>query len=144
MSQEWIAFLKKDEALSNWPVIECLLHSAIEKGGGDITTDQLLQLVNEQKVFILAMGEGKHVMLAAALEPIHLYNRNVLHIMFMGGEAGWAKKLGRNFHVVTGFAKAIGCSHIQIGCGPAEARLFRRLVPEFQPYCELLRLEVHE
>lgn len=116
-----------EEVKERWDVISKLLNRAVEHGRGEVTTDDILAMVGEGRMGVLALEEDGEIAAVTAFEILVYPHRRILNFAFTGGRN--ARSIVDNFDKIEEVARSMDADAISCMCRPAVARLIRRLLP---------------
>lgn len=118
------------EVQANWSRLREEIGRAVAHGRGELQIDDILALVEDGRMGVLALHEGEVLLAATAFEILTYPRRKVLNFAFTGGRN--AKGIVDNYHLIEQIAKQLGADAVQCFCRPAVARFIKRLIPDVE------------
>ena len=117
-----------------------LLNRAVVHNRGEMTVDDIVDLVDAGRMGVMVEMAGDDIALAVAFEVIPYPQRKVLNIAFVGGKNLQSLADQREkFHAI---AKAFGADTMTCSCRPSMVRYLRRLSPDVQQAYVVLEWKV--
>ena len=111
--------LMPHEVLNDWPRLRTLLSPAVDAGGGELSVDDIRQLVLSGRMFLFASA-----LFAVAVEFVVYPKKTVMNIAYGGGRHTDRDNVDAT---LVAFAKQGGAESIQSHCtNPAMTRYYRR------------------
>jgi hypothetical protein len=141
MSDYRLAFLSAEEAYYYWDVIGPLLRRAVHEADGEIDECAVLDGIADSVYRIAVMLRDEQIVLAVAVRVVVFPRKSVLNVVLLGGRDARIF-FDRFFHYITDYARDIGCTEVQAGCGRAQTRLFQHYLPDARQVYSVLRLTV--
>ena len=133
------AILKPSLVVQMWGEIEPLLARAVAHSSGELTTEDVLDAVENGRMFIAAvLDPTTRVLFAAACEIVVYPRVRALHVVLLAGRDLRAQQA--HLGVLEQAARDMRCSRIQALCQAPAARLFRRV--GFDPLYTMIAREV--
>jgi hypothetical protein len=135
--------LTPEQVCEQWWQISSLLLPAVKAGHGELNITDILEYVEKRRMFIAVVRESEDEEIAVALAcEVKTYPRKkVLNVSYVGGKP-LALTRGKTLYTqLESIAKTLECSIIQGLCGPAQTRLFSRMLG-LKPVYTVLRKEV--
>lgn len=125
MSEHILTVLQPEQVEEQWAQIRALLEPVQAHCHGELTVDDVLDLVRDRRAFVLTYAEGGELALVGAFEVIQYPRRRVINAMMIGG-----KKLGVVLNDFMGdvvkYGKTVGADAVRGYVRPSVARLVRR------------------
>ena len=126
--------LRPEEVIERWPVLSERLAHAVQKGNGELETDDILKLVLGGRMFIFADDQ-----FALTCEFVTYPQKTV---MVAGFGSGKVSDLNAHIAVLAEFAKKAGASSIQTYVrDPAMVRYYKRLL-DLDPLYAVLEKQI--
>jgi hypothetical protein len=117
-----------------------MLDRAIQHARGELAVDDILALVDNDKMGVLAQEEGDELQLLFAFEVVVYPQRSVMNLVAVAGRnlAG----LVPCWDVVDTIARVMGATSVRCFCRPSVARHIKRLFPSTQQAYVVMEREV--
>jgi hypothetical protein len=136
-----LVLLTPAQVQENWVVIRDALLQAVSHCKGEVEVDDIVQLVHERKMFVLAYFEKEDPKLFLACEPLYYVRRGVLNLAFGAGR-GLKKMIDNHWDYIEALATKLNCQTVQISCRDSMARYAKKLVPDSYEAYTVMRKEV--
>lgn len=138
-----LILLTPAQVQESWAVIRDALASAVSHCKGEVELDDIVQLVHERKMFVLAYFEKDSPKLFLACEPLYYVRKGVLNLAFGAGR-GLKNMVRNHWDYIESLARQLGCQSIQISCRDSMARYAKQLVPSSYEAYTVMRKEVDD
>lgn len=127
MSERTLSVLLPHEVEAQWEILSGFL--SVEKYcQGELTSQDILELVRNDRAFILVLKEGSLILCAGAFEVMTFAKRTVLNAIMIGGTQ--VKSVMDEFMgQLSAFARALGADAVRGYVRPSMARLLKKLNP---------------
>lgn len=117
--------LARAAAEENWPVLAGLLDDALSHGEGELSADDIRQMVRDERVYLLVVIENGQILAAGAVEIVVYPRFKVANIIAVGGKRVFLRR--EELAWVAMVARDMGCAKVQTYCRPSMARLLGKL-----------------
>lgn len=130
------------ETVMQWPQLRPLLEQAVASARGEITVDDVLDLVAKDRMRVSVLrDEADAIELAIATEIITYPRMRVLNIAFAGGR-GAKEVVDRHIAELEALAREAGADRLRCFCRPSVARLLKRIAPRTVDAYTVLEREI--
>jgi hypothetical protein len=129
MSGPTLFVLRPETVESRWADLRAMLAPGMEYSNGEFEVDDILTMVQSQRVFVATYSEDSKDILAVVFEILNYPRKCVLHVLAMGG-AGFDRMLKACWGALTELAALVGASAIRGAVRPSMERYCRRVAPE--------------
>lgn len=109
----------------SWPLLAPLFESALSHGEGELSTDDIRELVRDERAFVLIAVDKGQMLAAAAVEIVAYPRFKVANIIATGGNRVFLRR--EELAWVGQIARDMGCAKVQTYCRPSMARLLGKL-----------------
>lgn len=116
------------EVRHRWPEVRAQLDRAVAHGRGELVVDDILGMVEDGRMGVLALQNEGELVAVTAFEVLRYPQRKVLNFAFTGGRD--AKGIVEHFDRVEEIAHEMGADAVICQCRPAVARFIKRLLPD--------------
>lgn len=140
MEQEFTV-LTPDQVGAEWSAIRPLLEKAVASGEAECGVDDVLQLVFDGLMVVLALREDGLITLVVTAEVVEYPKKRVLHVVYAGGK-GMSAHAGPINAELTKVANKLDATTMQCMCKGPQTRLFKRIFPNAYEAYTVLRQEV--
>jgi hypothetical protein len=129
MSGHTLSVLLPETVESHWANLRAMLAPGMEYSNGEFDVDDILTMVQSQRVFVATYKQDDKTNLAIVFEILTYPRKCVLHVLAMGG-AGFDQLMKFCWDALTDLAKLVGASAIRGAVRPSMERYCRRVSPE--------------
>lgn len=121
--------IRPDEFSDSWPRVSQLIAPAIPHCNGEFELEDLRNLVESQRAFVVAMEDGSEIILASVCEVRTSPRKQVLNVIILGGCR--LNVLVKEFwDRIQYIGRKLGVSAIRGAVRPAMQRYYRRIAPD--------------
>jgi len=135
------ALLRPADVRTRWGEIAPLLAAAVAHGLGELEVDDILGLVEKNRMCVLVLEQDGVVELALAAEVARYPKKSVLRICYAGGKNG-AVVARRYYPTLEQIGRVFGASAVECWCRPSVARYLKRLFPDVHQAYVVMQREV--
>lgn len=108
-----------------WPTISTFLDSALQHSEGELSSDDIRTMVENEQAFILVVVVGGEIKAAGAVEITQYPRFKVANIIAVGGDCVFLKR--SELEWLKMLCKDMNIRSVQTYCRPSMARLLNRL-----------------
>ena len=129
MSGHTLSVLLPQTVESHWADLRAMLAPGMEHSNGEFDVDDILTMVQSQRVFVAAYKQDDKISLAIVFEILNYPKKCVLYVLAMGG-AGFDRLITFCWDALTELATLVGASAIRGAVRPSMEQYCRRVAPE--------------
>ncbi|WP_354686689.1 hypothetical protein [Cupriavidus necator] len=108
-----------------WPVVGGFLNDALAHSEGELTADDIREMVKAERAFVLVVIESGEIIAAGAVEINEYPRYRVANIIAVGGQRVFLRRSELDWLRMV--VRDMGCAKLQTYCRPSMARLLERL-----------------
>lgn len=129
MSGHTLSVLLPETVESHWADLRTMLAPGMEYANGEFDVDDILTMVQSQRVFVATYKQDDKINLAIVFEILNYPKKCVLYVLAMGG-AGFDRLMKFCWDALTELALLVGASAIRGAVRPSMERYCRRVAPD--------------